>query len=205
MSTLLLNNVQIGISGTASQNFVMAVPAVPDGTMKLSRGNQGATTSDILSIDSNNNVGLGMSPVANNGALQLGNFSSIKAIIEAATITAAAPAATTNFDVITQAIHYYTTNASANFTLNIRGDGTTSLNTIMQTGQSATVALLVTNGATPYRPTTFQVDGTGVTPKWQGGTAPTAGNANSIDIYQFTIIKTAAATFTMLASQTRFA
>jgi hypothetical protein len=75
----------------------------------------------------------------------------------------------------------------------------------MAIGQSMTVAFLVTNGTTAYRPTVFQVDGTAVTPKWQGGTAPTAGNASSIDVYVFTIIKTASATFTVLASQTKFA
>jgi hypothetical protein len=64
---------------------------------------------------------------------------------------------------------------------------------------------LNTNGTTAYYPNVIQVDGSSVTPKWQGGTAPTAGNASSIDAYVFTIIKTASATFTVLASQTKFA
>jgi len=49
------------------------------------------------------------------------------------------------------------------------------------------------------------MDGSSVTPKWQGGTAPTAGNASSVDVYAYTVIKTANATFTVLASQSRFA
>jgi len=49
-----------------------------------------------------------------------------------------------------------------------------------------------------------QVDTTPVTPKWQGGTAPTAGNASSLDVYSYTIIKTGSAAFTLLASQTKF-
>jgi hypothetical protein len=68
-----------------------------------------------------------------------------------------------------------------------------------------TVAFLVTNGATAYYNSAVQVDGSSVTPKWQGGTAPTAGNASSVDVYSYTVIKTADATFTALASQTQFA
>lgn len=132
-------------------------------------------------------------------------YTSIRALLEQATITASAPAATTAFDAITQAVQYYTTDATANFTLNVRGDASTSINSMLAIGQSLTIALLVTNGATAYRPSTFQVDGTTITPKWLGGSAPTGGNANSIDSYSYTIIKTANATFTVLASQNKFA
>lgn len=128
-----------------------------------------------------------------------------RAILENATITAAAPGATTNYDVLTQAVQYYTTNATTNFTLNLRGSSTISLANYLSVGQSVTVALLVTNGATPYYPNVIQIDGSNVTPKWQGGTAPTAGNASSVDIYTFTVVETAAATFTVFASQTKFA
>lgn len=158
-----------------------------------------------MRLDTSGNVGIGLTPVASNGILQLNSYASIKALLETATVTASAPASTTNFDLITQAVQYYTSNASANFTLNIRGNSGTSLNTIMQTGQSATLSLLVTNGGTAFRPTAFQIDGNAVTPKWQGGVTPSAGNINSIDIYTLTIIKTASATFTVLATQTQFA
>jgi hypothetical protein len=76
---------------------------------------------------------------------------------------------------------------------------------LLSVNQSATVAFLVTNGSTAYRPTAFQVDGVSVTPKWQGGSAPAAGSINSIDSYTFTIIKTASATYTVLAAQVKFA
>ena len=75
----------------------------------------------------------------------------------------------------------------------------------MSIGQSLTVVFLNTNTASAFYPTAFQIDGSAVTPKWQGGTAPSSGNANSIDSYSYTIIKTASATYTVLASQTRFA
>jgi len=110
-----------------------------------------------------------------------------------------------NYDISTSAVKYITANNTGNFSLNFRGNSSTTLNSLLSVGQSATVALLVTNGSTAYYPTAFQVDGASITPKWQGGTAPAAGNASSIDSYTFTIIKTASATYTVLASQVKFA
>jgi len=76
----------------------------------------------------------------------------------------------------------------------------------MDVGDSLTVVFLVTQGSTAYYNSAVQIDGTSVTPKWQGGSAPTAGNASSIDVYTYTIIKTAATpTYTVFASQTKFA
>lgn len=125
--------------------------------------------------------------------------------LEGVTISATAATGTINYDVTTQSVLYYTTNASGNWTLNVRGNGTTSLNALMATGESITIAFLATNGATAYYQSAFQIDGSSVTPKWQGGTAPTSGNASSIDAYTITIVKTGAAAFTAFASQTRFA
>jgi hypothetical protein len=138
-------------------------------------------------------------------ALSVGGNIISHAILETANIVAAAPASTTNFDIITAAIQYYTSNANVNFTLNFRGNSTTTANNLLATGQSTTTALLVTNGASAYYPTVIQVDGSNVTPKWQGGTAPTSGDASALDIYSFTLIKTAANTYTVLGSQTKFA
>jgi hypothetical protein len=126
-------------------------------------------------------------------------------IRESVTVSATAMATSLNFDAITQSILYYTSNATANSTINFRGNSTTTLNSMMATGQSLSVVFLNTNGATAYYLTAFTIDGTSVTPKWQGGTAPTSGNASAIDAYVFTIIKTASATYTVLASQTKFA
>ena len=124
---------------------------------------------------------------------------------EVATISATAATGTVNVDMKTSTIKYYTSNASANWTFNFRGDGSTTLNSIMNTGDTMTVAFLVTNGSTAYYPSAFQVDGSSVTPKWNGGTAPSAGNASSIDSYTFTLVKTASATFTVLAAVSKFA
>ena len=124
---------------------------------------------------------------------------------ETTTISATAATGTINYDVTTQSVLYYTTNASANWTVNFRASVGTSLNTLMSTGQSVTVAFLVTQGSPAFYNNAVQVDGASVTPKYQGGTAWTSGNASGIDAYTYTIIKTGSAAFTVLAAQTRFA
>jgi hypothetical protein len=126
-------------------------------------------------------------------------------ILEVATVSATAATGTIAYDVTTQSVLYYTTNASANWTVNFRGSSGTSLNTIMATGESLSVTFLVTQGSTAYYNSAVQVDGSSVTPKWQGGTAPTSGNASSIDSYTYVILKTGSAAFTVLATQTKFA
>jgi hypothetical protein len=123
---------------------------------------------------------------------------------ETVAVSATQATGTVNVDLSTAAVYYYTGNSAANWTFNFRGNGSTTLNSLLSVGQSATVAFLVTN-TTAYYPTAFAIDGTSVTPKWQGGIAPSAGSANSIDSYTFTIIKTASATYTVLASQVKFA
>lgn len=129
----------------------------------------------------------------------------VTGLLEAANIVASAATGTINVDCTTSTIWYYTSNATANFTLNFRSTSGVSLDTLMSTGQSITVVFLNTNGATAYYPTVYQIDGSAVTPKWVAGAAPTSGNASSIDAYSFTIVKTASATYSILASQTKFA
>lgn len=121
-------------------------------------------------------------------------------------VSATAATGTVNLDALTASNWYYTSNASANFTLNIRGDASTSFNSLVALNDSMTVVFAVTNGTTAYYPTTIQVDGSTITPKWQGGTAPTSGNASSIDVYTFVCFQTSSTSpyWTVFASQTQF-
>jgi hypothetical protein len=123
---------------------------------------------------------------------------------EVTTISATAATGTINYDVTTQSVLYYTTSASANWTVNVRGNSSTSLDTLMSTGQAITIVFLVTQGSTAYYNNAFQIDGSSVTPKYQGGTAWTSGNASGIDAYSYTIVKTGSAAFTVFAAQTQF-
>jgi hypothetical protein len=154
------------------------------------------TANAIVARDASGNF------VAGKATLSTGD---INTVIETASIVAAASTGTITIDFSTNPTVYYTVAATANWTLNVRGTASATLNNTIATGQIATVTFLATNGVTPYRPTVFQVDGVAVTPKWMGGTAPSAGNASSIDAYTLAIIKTGTAAFTMLASQSRFA
>lgn len=125
---------------------------------------------------------------------------------ETMTISNSAAGSTVDYDILTNNnILYYTSNATSNWTLNIRGNSSTSLDSIMSNNQVLTVIFLVTNGSTAYYQTGFQIDGTSVTPKWLGASPITSGSASSIDIYELTIIKTASNTYTVLESSSRFA
>ena len=129
----------------------------------------------------------------------------INGIQELDNIAATSATGTINFDLLTQSVLYYTTNASGNFTLNFRGNGSQAFNNTVPVGASVSATFLNTNGSTAYYNSAVTIDGASVSPKWQGGTAPTTGNASAIDSYNYVIIKTGNAAYTVLASQTKFA
>lgn len=123
---------------------------------------------------------------------------------EVTTASGTGISATTNFDLLTQGVYISTASATANTTVNFRGNSSTTLASTMATNEAWTGSLMITNGAsTAYYVTAVQVDGTtsGVTTKWSGGTAPAAGNLSSADAYSFTVVKTAATpTYTVYAA-----
>jgi hypothetical protein len=131
-----------------------------------------------------------------------GTLTSPKETIE---IVGAGSTGTINVDTLTASVEYYTGAATANWTLNVRGSGAATLNSTMSVGEQISVVYLNTNTATAYIPSGFTIDGSAVTPKWLGGSAPATGTVNGIDAYVYTIIKTAASTYTVLASQNKFA
>ena len=171
---------------------------------EISVTNQATGTGpSIAATGGDTNIDLNINPKGI-GRVTLG-AGKIQQLAEKVTIAATGTTGVTNFDVITQAVLYHTTNAAGNFTVNLRGDGSNTLNSIMDTGESVTVAFLVTNGGTPYYQSAFTIDGSSVTPEYQGGSAPSEGNANSVDVYTYTVVKTGDAAFTVFASQTQFA
>lgn len=126
-------------------------------------------------------------------------------INERTTVTGTGIGSSLNFDTLTQTIYYSTGNATANCTVNIRGSGTVPLNNLLGIGQSTCVSLFFTNGATPYFVSNVTVDSIASTTRWQNAITPTGGDANSVNIYTFNVIKTANTTFSVFASQTQFA
>jgi hypothetical protein len=140
------------------------------------------------------------SPVINTATFKDGV---VKGLEEDVNVVASAATGTINFDVDTASVWYYTSDATANHTLNFRYSSSVSLNTALAVGDAITLVWLNTNGATAYYPNVIQIDGNAVTPKVPA--AISSGNASSIDAYSFTIIKTASATFTVLETQQKFA
>jgi hypothetical protein len=198
-ASLTANNVVLG-NGTSA---VQVVAPGTNGNVLTSNGTTWQSTAPAAGVSlSADNTWTGIQTFNGTSAKVAALF---KNIVEPATVSATAATGTIAYDVTTQSVLYYTSNASANWTMNFRGSSGTSLNTLMTTGQMITVAFLVTQGATAYYNSAVQVDGSSVTPKWQGGTAPTAGNASSVDVYTYTIVKTGSAAFTVFASQTKFA
>jgi hypothetical protein len=174
---------------------------------KLSTGGPSWTSGGVLSATSINSTPVGTTTPAAGAftTLSATGTSSIYEVIEKATLSVTTLTGTINFNVLDGSVVYYTANAGANWTLNVRGDGSTTLNATMATNDVMTIVTLTTQGSTAYYPSAMTIDGNSVTPKWSGATTPSAGNANSIDSYVYTIIKTGSAAFTVLASQTRFA
>jgi len=159
---------------------------------------------EISATGGDTNIDLNLTPKGV-GRATFNGQGKIQSVAEKVTTEATAATGTVNYDVLTQAVWNFTTDASANWTLNIRGDGSNSLDSIMDTGESITIAHVVKQGGTAYYNSAVQIDGSSVTPEWQNGSAPSGGNINSLDVYAYTIIKTGAATFTVLAAQTQYA
>ena len=158
---------------------------------------------NVTASGSDANVGINLTPKGT-GAVTFNGTGKIQAVKEKVTVTAVATTGATNFDFLDQAVLYHTTTATGQFTINLRGSSSTTLNNMLTVGESVTGAFLNTN--TTFYVSTITIDGssTNVTLEYQGGSAPSAGNAG-IDVYSFTAIKTATTpAYTILASQTQF-
>ena len=160
---------------------------------------------NITGSGADDNVGINLTPKGV-GKVTFNGTGKIQQVLEKVTVTNTATTGTITYDLLEQAVLYHTGNAAGQFTVNFRGSNSTALNTMIATGESATAAFLNTNATTAYYTTFVTIDGTStnVSTKWQGGTTPSSGNSLSIDAYNFTIIKTAASTYTVLAAQSQF-
>ena len=191
-------------TGALKQTLGTANLASVTGTLAVANGGTGATTLAGANIALFNTAQTWTATQTFNGTTATSAVKTLN-IAEPANVVGTAPTATTNLYVNSGAVQYYTANNANNWTLNFAFSSGTSLNTAMAVGDSISCTMIVTNSTTAYYPSAFTIDGTSVTPKWQGGTAPTSGNASAVDSYTFVLIKTASATYTVLASQTKFA
>jgi hypothetical protein len=202
-----------GALGTPSSGTLTNTTGLPISTGVSGLGTGVAT---FLGTPSSANLASAVTDETGSGALVFATAPTLSApILTNATLVAAEEltsvtgtgfaTGTNNVDVLTASVYYYNSNATASGTINVRGNSGTTLNSILPVGASLTVAVIIQNGATAYYPSSFTVDGSAITPKWSGGTAPTAGNATSNDVYTYTITKTASSpTYVVWASQTKF-
>ena len=198
------------IAGDTSGSITVAAPAAAGTntiTMPASTGTM-ALTSDITTEIPSQTGNAGKLLTTNGSAASWGgvsDYTTFTNLTEKVTVAATAATGTINYDTNTQSVVYYTSAAVGDWTINFRASSGATLNSVIATGEAITLVHLVTLTGSEYRNTVVQVDGSSITPEWQGGSAPTEGNANSIDSYSYTIIKTGDAAFTILAALVQFA
>ena len=209
---LTFNGGPVTASGTITASGTLVVSAGGTGASTLTGVLKGTGTTAITAATAGTDY---VSPIVATNFTAKQTFAGATSILAAAfvnagetvTVSTSAATGTLNYDITSQSVLYYTGNSTANFIPNFRGSSGNTLTSILATGQAVTAVWAVTMGTTAFYSTAVQIDGStaGVTLKWQGGAAPTAGNASSVDAYTYTIIKTASASFTVLAAQTQFA
>jgi hypothetical protein len=197
-------------SAPGNANFIGNVTA----SYFIGNGSQltGIDTTQIVNGNSNvrvfanSNVTISSNGIANvftinNSNTLIAGTTILQQAIEKVTTDGTGSTGTINYDLLSQAILFKTANATANFTLNFRGNSTTSLDTVLSSNQSITCTFINTNGATAYILSNVAIDGANRTVLWINGSAPFLGSVNGKDVYTLNIIKTAANTYTVLGSQ----
>jgi hypothetical protein len=174
---------------TNADNVTADIAGITASTGLTGGGTSGTVT---LAIDTGTTVDLATAQNLSNKVLI--------APEERTTVSTSAATATTNFDADTQGVLYLTGSTTSDWTLNVRGSGSTTLDTKLAVGDSLSIIFIVTNGGTAYKHSALTIDGNAQTVNWSGGTAPAAGNASAKDAYSFTIFKTASATFTVFGA-----
>ena len=169
-------------------------------SVSVSVGNTVTITTNSIGIVTftQNNIGIANSIILERTGI-------VQQLFENVNVSSTALTGTINLDILSGTLFYYTADASANWTFNIRGNSSTSLNSILPIGKSVTITVLSTQGGTARYASGFTIDGASVSPKWQGGTAPSSGFTNSINVYTYSIVKTADATFAVFGSLNKFA
>lgn len=165
-----------------------------------------ATVAGTVTTNAQPNItSVGTLTTLSTGNLSVSGTTSIFEALENVAIIGA-QTGTYNFDLLDGSIQYSTANATANITINFRGNSTTLANTVIGNAKSITSTYLMTTGATPYTITAVAVDSSLALPvKWVGGATPIP-IANSVTAYTYTVVKTSTTpTYTIFGSATRYA
>lgn len=167
-------------------------------SVEVDAGNAVVITTNNVGIVtlSQNNIGIAKT-------VTLETTGIVQQLFENVNVSSTALTGTVNLDILSGSLYYYTSNPTANWTFNIRGNSVTPLNNVLPVGKSLTVTILTDQGAATHYANSFEIDGVSVTPNWMNGITPTAGFSNAINVYTFVIIKTADATYTVIGSLNR--
>ena len=135
--------------------------------------------------------------------LLLNGDAQVKEIFEKVCLYDAASYTEIEIDIQKGSLHYYTAQATGNFTFNIKNVAN------MPIEKSIVVTVLVNMGSSAYvmsNPTTtgFKIDSSDVVVKWINSTPPSSGVTNAVNSYTFAIVKTTATDYTVLGTLSTF-
>ena len=124
--------------------------------------------------------------------------------MEQCVIVANKLSAATNIDLEAGNVWYFSTNETGTATPNIRWNGSVALDDRMKVGETVSVSIISKpNGAGYYA--ALNVDGSGVTEEWLGGSAPSSANSGGYDILTHQLLKTGTDTWICLSSVQNYA
>ena len=185
-----------GLSGTPN----ITVGSVTGSTASFS-GNVSVggtlTYEDVTNIDS-----VGIVTARSGLKVSSGGASFVGSLTERAVVSATALSADDFCNVDDGLFHYRTGNLGGT-TNNLRLKSNVGFNTIMATGDVMNFTLAHNVNATSAYVNNVFIEGVAQTENWVGGSAPSDGGGSGVAIYSFTIIKTAANTYTVIGNQTK--
>lgn len=127
----------------------------------------------------------------------------IPPIIEPVTLRAGGPSSLEHVDVLNGSVTLYEGAATTDWVFNLRGSATVSLAQTLDIGSMTTAVVIVPLGATPYKPTSFQIGGVGVTPVFQGGPI-VSGLPNTHELFTLSVYRKTDGAFMVYVSQSRY-
>lgn len=199
-SYILNNTGNIRIFSDPSNEAISIVSA---GAVSISHANavKLATTATGATITGGLSVGaVTATGVVTGAGLTCTGYADFTGLLsEACTVTAGKLSDNTNLDAANGNVFLFTTQETTTCTPNIRWNGSTTLNSKVNVGDMIAITVITTAAAGGYS-AQLTIDGAAVTENWVGGSAPSAGGSSGKDIYSYTIVKTADATFTVIGN-----
>ena len=194
---------------SAGQSYTMILPdnqIAADKVLKVKSIASGSGATAIGQLEFGDAGDATKMPLAGGTFTGSVNFSSglnlSKLLVEEVNITAGKLSDNTDIDLENGMVHLFTTQETTTSTPNIRFNSSTTLDSRMNVGEAISVTIITTAAAAAYS-AQLTIDGAAVTENWVGGSAPSDGGSSGVDIYAYTIIKTASATFTVIANQSK--